>query len=43
MFNQPLDYIHQNPAQADFVARQEHWKSSTAKDFCGLNGLIELS
>ncbi len=43
MFDKKLEYIHQNPVQAGFVIKQEDWKYSSAKDFCGMKGLIELS
>ena len=43
MFDKTLDYIHQNPVVAGFVIRPEDWKYSSAKDFCGMKGLIELS
>jgi putative transposase len=43
MFDKTLDYIHQNPVVAGFVTRQEDWKYSSAKDFCGMKGLVELS
>ncbi|MEO6289396.1 MAG: transposase [Ginsengibacter sp.] len=43
MFDKTLDYIHQNPIVAGFVARAEDWKYSSARDFCGMKGLIELS
>ena len=43
MFDKTLDYIHQNPVVAGFVARPEDWKYSSARDFCGIRGLIELN
>ncbi len=43
MFDEKLAYIHQNPVQAGFVTREEDWKYSSAHDFCGMKGLIELS
>ncbi|MEO7961405.1 MAG: hypothetical protein ABIR19_07655 [Ginsengibacter sp.] len=42
MFDKTLDYIPQNPVQAAFVIREEHWKYSIAGDFCG-KGVIALS
>jgi len=38
-----LDYIHQNPIVAGFVAKPEDWKYSRVRDFCGMKGLVELS
>ncbi len=43
MFDKTLDYIHQNPVLAGFVIRPEDWKYSSARDFCGMKGLVELS
>ena len=43
MFDKILDYIHQNPVVAGFVIRPEEWKYSSAIDFCGGKGLVELS
>ena len=42
MFDKVLDYTHLNPVMAGFVSRSEDWKYSSAKDFCGIKGLIEL-
>jgi REP element-mobilizing transposase RayT len=43
MFNKTLDYIHQNPVLADFVNKPEDWKYTSARDFFGMKGLVELS
>jgi hypothetical protein len=43
MFDEKLAYIHQNPVQAGFVTREEDWKYSSARDFCGIKGLVTLS
>ncbi len=43
MFDKTLEYIHMNPVMAGFVSKPEDWKYSSARDFCGLNGLIELN
>ncbi len=43
MFDEKLLYVHQNPIQAGFVTKEEDWKYSSARDFCGIKGLIELS
>ena len=31
------------PVQAGFVTKEEDWKYSSARDFCGMKGLVELS
>ncbi len=43
MFDEKLLYIHQNPVQAGFVTKEEDWKYSSARDFCVMNGLVELT
>ena len=43
MFDNVLEYIHINPVIAGFVIKPEDWKYSSARDFCGLKGLIELN
>ena len=42
-FDNYLQYIHDNPVVTGFVNKPEDWKYSSARDFCGLKGLIELS
>jgi len=41
--NKPLEIKDMNPVVAGFVSKPEDWKYSSAKDFCGLKGMIELS
>ena len=43
MFAKTLEYIHQNPVVAGFVNKPEDWKYSSARDFCGMKGLVALS
>ncbi len=43
MFDEKLLYIHQNPVQAGFTIKEEDWKYSSARDFYGMKGLVELS
>ncbi len=43
MFDKMLKYIHDNPVVAGFVNKAEDWKYSSACDFCGAKGLIDLS
>ena len=42
MFDKMLEYIHLNPVMAGFVIKPEDWKYSSARDFSGMKGLIEL-
>ena len=34
--------MRQNPVQVGFVTREEDWKYSSERDFCGMKGLVEL-
>jgi REP element-mobilizing transposase RayT len=43
IFYQKLDYLHYNPVEAGFVEKEEDWIYSSARDFRGKKGLIELS
>jgi hypothetical protein len=43
MFNKILEYIHLNPAVAGFVINAEDWKYSSARDFSGVKGFVELN
>ena len=38
-----MEYIHDNPVKAGYVSIPEHWVWSSAGDFYGKKGLIELS
>jgi REP element-mobilizing transposase RayT len=42
VIDQKIDYIHQNPVLAGFVNEAEHWKWSSAIDYAGGKGLIEI-
>lgn len=37
-----VDYIHDNPVEAGFVDCPEHWQFSSARDFAGQKGLLDL-
>ena len=43
MFDKMLEYIHMNPVMAGFVINPEDWKYSSAKDFSGVKGLVQLN
>jgi putative transposase len=42
MMRQKIEYIHQNPVKRGYVDRAEHWRYSSARDYAGANGLIEI-
>jgi putative transposase len=43
MIDQKLDYIHQNPVIAGIVDHPEYYLYSSARDYAGLKGLIDIS
>jgi REP element-mobilizing transposase RayT len=42
MLRQKLDYIHYNPVRAGLVDRSEDWRYSSARDYLGLDGVLEI-
>jgi len=40
--HQKLDYIHNNPIEAGFVERPEDYLYSSARDYYGMKGLIDI-
>jgi len=42
MFDQKLNYIHQNPVEAGFVTKAEDWLYSSAIDYAGGQGLLKI-
>ncbi len=42
VIDQKLAYIHNNPVVAGFVSEPEHWKYSSAIDYCGGKGLLDI-
>jgi putative transposase len=43
MFYRVMNYIHRNPVKAGFVRHEKDWLYSSAGDFHGQKGLIDLS
>ncbi len=42
MLRQKLDYIHYNPVRAGLVDRPEDWRYSSARDYLGQDGVLEI-
>lgn len=42
MVRQKLDYIHNNPIKRGYVNRPEHWRYSSARNYLGEKGAIEI-
>ena len=43
MLDQRLKYIHDNPVKAGFVEEPEHYLYSSARDYCGIKGLLPIA
>jgi REP-associated tyrosine transposase len=43
MMRQKVEYIHNNPVQRGYVDLPEHWRYSSARNYSGQPGLIEVS
>jgi putative transposase len=42
VIDQKVDYIHMNPVLSGFVNQPEHWKYSSAIDYSGGKGIIDI-
>ncbi|MBD9484784.1 transposase [Pseudomonas sp. PDM14] len=42
VMREKLDYIHHNPLKRGYVDRAEHWRYSSARNYAGQVGLIEV-
>ena len=39
---QKIEYIHHNPVERGYVDKAEHWRYSSARNYAGEEGLIEV-
>ena len=42
MMRQKIEYIHQNPVKRGYVDEAVHWRYSSARDYDGSEGLLEV-
>ncbi len=42
MMRQKVEYIHNNPVQRGYIDLPEHWRYSSARNYAGQAGLIEV-
>ena len=42
MLKQRVEYIHDNPVKRGYVDKAEHWRYSSARNYLGQEGLIEV-
>lgn len=43
LIEQKLEYIHMNPVEALIVEEPEHYLFSSARDYSGIKGLVEIT
>jgi hypothetical protein len=43
MMRQKVTYIHGNPVKRGYVDDVVHWRYSSARNYAGLRGLIEVT
>ncbi|HWL11151.1 MAG TPA: transposase [Planctomicrobium sp.] len=43
MMWQKLEYLHMNPVKRGYVDDQIHWRYSSARNYCGQPGLIDVA
>jgi len=43
MLSERLKYLHDNPMKAGFVEKPEHWLYSSAVDYCGRKGMLDVT
>ena len=42
MMIEKINYIHQNPIKRGYVDKAEHWRYSSARDYKGVKGLLDI-
>ena len=42
MLRQKVEYIHRNPVERGYVDRPEHWRYSSARNYMGSEGVLEV-
>lgn len=42
MMRQKIEYIHHNPVKRGYVDEAVHWRYSSARDYAGLPGLLDV-
>ena len=43
MMCQKVEYIHYNPVRRGYVDKPEHWRYSSARNYLGMEGMLEIS
>lgn len=43
MMHQKLEYVHMNPVERGYVDEPVHWRYSSARNYAGMKGLIDVA
>ena len=43
MMEQKVEYVHNNPVRRGYIERPEHWRYSSARNYLGQPGLVEVT
>ena len=43
MMRQKIEYIHLNPVKRGYVDKAEHWRYSSARNYAGQGGLLDIN
>jgi len=43
IFAQKVEYIHNNPVKRGYVDLPEHWRYTSARNFCGMPGMLPIN
>ncbi len=43
MMRQKIEYIHNNPIRRGYVDQAEHWRYSSARNYAGQEGILEIT
>ena len=42
MLEKTIQYVHYNPVKRGYVDAPEHWRYSSARDYVGVKGLVDI-
>ena len=42
IMKQKIEYIHRNPVERGYVDEAEHWRYSSARNYAGMDGMLEV-
>jgi len=42
MMKEKIEYIHHNPVTRGYIEEAVHWRYSSARDYMGIDGLLDI-